>query len=258
VLGLHRHLWLLVAYPRSGIGDDLAPGVVPVRVDEQPRPGRRHGMQHVHCVQHAQRRVSEPGLPGGPGKRKWLWWEPSTPMTIPDRKAIASPGDRWGMTPTASADTVGRRLVGRDRERRHPRVGPVRRRRPFRLGLSGHGGLAVTTAEHLPLAAVEPVTDDGAPAVAASRRHGVDSALEAVENVAMAIRSDDLDRPVVVVAANFTDRHERRPGSAHPVRAGPPTVPAPGSEPERHADPGLATPAGRAAGLASGPAQDLS
>src|SRR5919198_1209237 len=55
-------------------------------------------------------------------------------------------------------------------------------------------------------AGLDPVADDPAAAVLADRRQRVDGALEAVEGVARPLR-DDLERLVVVVAANLAARH---------------------------------------------------
>jgi hypothetical protein len=56
----------------------------------------------------------------------------------------------------------------------------------------------------------DAVSDDPAPAVFATGSQGLNRALEAVEDVRFA-RLRDRERLVVVVAANFTSRHDGPP-----------------------------------------------
>jgi hypothetical protein len=55
------------------------------------------------------------------------------------------------------------------------------------------------------------VAENGAPAVSASGRQGVNGALETVEDVMDGVRRFDRKRLIVVVSAGFTDSHCRSP-----------------------------------------------
>ena len=71
---------------------------------------------------------------------------------------------------------------------------------------------AIGAAEDFPRR-FHTVADDSAAAVRAGRSHFVDRAFETVECMAFAT-AGDLERFVVVVAADFTLRHEPRPPPA--------------------------------------------
>jgi hypothetical protein len=64
---------------------------------------------------------------------------------------------------------------------------------------------AVDTTKDLPIR-FDAMSDDTAIAVRAHRRQGVDSALEAIKDVALSVH-DDFKRLVIIVFANFACRH---------------------------------------------------